>query len=229
VDEALEEASARGAEAGMSAERPASLDVLVEEGSVDEDPPVLDRPRGKGKQDLLAEIQKSYNEVITLVRKLDDHLDRHESRSGRLIEVAERLNGAMEGIERAEERHSEIVDAMSSLARAMRDGNERADGRHEAQLASLARIETVLEQCDATDRATRQTLDSLREGVDNVAMSHDRMSAVLERMHVRDESRDAKLEAMVTRTSTLMIWLVGICGVGVAAAVTIATIVAVKL
>lgn len=222
----------REAMAAMAPSRPVSVDAGVEDEMEEHengDVSLVERPRGKNKQELIAELQKSYNEVITLVRKLDDHLDRHETRSERIVEMAERLSNAMDGIERAEERHVEIVDAVGALARAIREGQERADGRHEAELASLARIETVLEQCHETDRATRHTLGELRVGIDAVASSHDRMGAVLERMHARDETRDERLEEMVARTSRLMIWLVSICAVGVGAAILIGTFVATKL
>jgi ABC-type transporter Mla subunit MlaD len=182
----------------------------------------------KSKQELIAELQKSYEEVITLVRKFDDHLDRQDSRSDRLVQAAERLSEAMTGIERAEERHTEVVHALSSLAGAVRDGQARADDRHEAELSSLARLETVLERCEATDQATKRTLDELRAGISSVGNATDRMGAVLERMHLRDENRDDRLETLVLRTSRLMIWLVAICGGGVMAAIAIAIVVVLK-
>lgn len=196
---------------------------------LDEDDEIQERQRAPSKQELIAELQKSYSEVISMVRKLDDHLDRHESRSTKMMEVADRLTTAMDGIERAEDRHVEIVGAIGALAKAVREGQDQADHRHEAELSSLARIEAVLERCDATDQATRMTLDELRAGIDSMGHSQDRLGSVLERMHARDESRDERLEEMVTRTSKLMIALVAICGVGVAAAILVATIVAVKL
>ena len=216
------EPSLREVASTMSPPSPIAIDV-------EDDEEEKERQRTPSRQELIAELQKSYSEVISMVRKLDDHLDRHESRSTKMMEVADRLTDAMDGIERTEDRHVEIVGAIGALAKAVREGQDRADHRHEAELSSLARIEAVLEKCDATDQATRMTLDELRAGIASMGSSQDRLGSVLERMHDRDEARDERLEEMVTRTSKLMIALVSICGVGVAAAILVATIVAVKL
>ncbi|QKK09825.1 MAG: hypothetical protein HND58_17805 [Planctomycetota bacterium] len=106
---------------------PVSIDLHVDDDPDDElegfDPgreplPEIKPPRSR--QELIAELQRNYQEVLGIVRKVDSHLDEQGQRSGRMAEIAERFPQAADDLSHLREGQDSVQQALEavSLARA---------------------------------------------------------------------------------------------------------------
>lgn len=182
-------------------------------------------PAPRNKQELIAELTQNYREVLSLVRKVDDHLDRQDQRSERLLELAEQLPAAADTLEQIRKRNVELNVSVRDLIAAVHDSAGKAGSSAEEQLKSLGQIQAQLEQHGKSEERTAAAFNEFRASVKTIAGSNTNLAGVLERMNQRDLGRDLRLQDMIARTQRWTIILVLLSGAGVAAAVTAVLIV----
>lgn len=182
-------------------------------------------PTPRNKQELIAELTQNYREVLSLVRKVDDHLDRQDQRSERLLELAEQLPAAADTLEQIRKRNVELNVSVRDLIAAVNDSAGKAGTNAEEHLKSLGQIQAQLEQAGKSEERTAAAFNEFRASVKTIAGSNTNLAGVLERMNQRDLGRDLRLQDMIARTQRWTIILVLLSGAGVAAAVTAVLIV----
>lgn len=183
-------------------------------------------PTPRNKQELIAELTQNYREVLSLVRKVDEHLDRQDQRSQRLLELAEQLPAAADTLEQIRKRNVEINVSVRDLIAAVNDSTGKAGANAEEHLKSLAQIHAQLEQAGKSEERTAAAFNEFRSTVKTIAGSNTNLATVLERMNQRDLGRDLRLQDMIARTQRWTIILALLTTTGVAAAVTAVLVVA---
>lgn len=182
-------------------------------------------PAPRNKQELIAELTQNYREVLSLVRKVDEHLDRQDHRSQRLLELAEQLPAAADTLEQIRKRNVEINVSVRDLIAAVNDSTGKAGASAEEHLKSLAQIHAQLEQAGKSEERAAAAFNEFRATVKTIAGSNTNLATVLERMNQRDLGRDLRLQDMIARTQRWTIILALLTTTGVAAAVTAVLIV----
>ncbi len=178
----------------------------------------------RSKQELLAELSKSYTEVVALVRKVDDHLDKADRRSERLMEIAEKLPTAIDTLGSMKDQHSEMNDTLRALNDSIRDGHSQSDKGVAKQLQSLERVQELLEKSGDAEREMGQSIVEFKESVSDMAGSNVRLGEVLDTIQKRDSMRDTRLQEMVERTQRWMFVLILV--VAVVAVAVVASVIA---
>ncbi|MBK7406157.1 MAG: hypothetical protein IPJ41_16515 [Phycisphaerales bacterium] len=181
------------------------------------------RPR-RSRQELVAELQRNYQEVLGIVRKVDSHLDRQAERHDRLAEIAERFPRAADDLAQARVRQEQACEIMDALARSL---NARDDRLLSGQTAQLERLDEVRDLMAESAHASRQLLGSLidfRDIMSGLAGATERLNDAVARIEQRDQQRSADLLAALTSTKKWAIALtivVATCGL---VAIAVATI-----
>lgn len=154
----------------------------AEEGSGD-----LPASPPQSKRELMDELQRNYREVVTLVRKVNTHLDRVETRSTHLMEVADRVEPALERVaDEVRARGREALAAQRGVADEV-----------------MGAIRVVGEQVATTATAQAQlvtTMAQFRETMTGIARSNELATQTLQSMRDASEERDHALASAI-RTS----------------------------
>ncbi len=152
----------------------------------------------RSKQELLAELQKNYQEVLHLVRKVDGHLDDQSKRSARLLQLAEQMPASVQSLTAIREQNAEMIERLDQLAADNRNGAVRADEARERQLSALSEVRDAMVSAQATESRVAESLDDFRSSLTAVAGSTDKLNAALDTMREREDERDAKLAEVIT-------------------------------
>lgn len=175
------------------------------------------------KKELFEELQKNYREVVTLVRKVDGHLDEHAARAERLLVIAKRFDEALPLLERMAETPAKLDTLREQLVALTTHASEQ----NELSAKNIDRVETavskVIEGVNAQHKDQhrlvavmaefRQTLGDLNET--NTA-STSAVQTLGEGIAKRDE---AMLRHMATTQTRMTIGLVVIGVIGFTAIV----------
>ncbi|MEN0020042.1 MAG: hypothetical protein AAF747_04060 [Planctomycetota bacterium] len=180
----------------------------------------------KNRQELLAELQRNYAEVVTLVRKVDTHLDQQDRRSQRMLEIAESIPGALENLTAVRAQNEQLTKAVDDMVRTLNDGNKQADESAGAQLQALGQVRSLLENAGESERRVAESLDEFRSTIGDVASSTQNLGDVLETISTRESTRDEKL-ANVIQQSQRSFWTALILAVLCLAGVVVIGIIAV--
>lgn len=151
----------------------------------------------KNRQELIEELQKNYAEVVTLVRKMDGHLDRQDKRSVRLLEIAETLPTAIEDLSAIRNQHSKLSEAIDSLTAATKQNSSSNEAAQSLQIQALGEVRSLLESSEGHERRVAESLDEFKASIGEVATSTGKLGGVLEGMDSRQARRENELKAAI--------------------------------
>lgn len=167
----------------------------------------------KSRQELFNELKKNYSEVLTLCRKVDDHLDQQSARSDRMLQIAERTTETLAVLPELRDQNARIADAISSLADAVRGGDDRAHSMAErfnqtatAQLESLQQQTTALQKVQSSIHASTEAeiqmakgFDGVRDTMTGVAKATSDLGTTIAAMRETDAERETELTKLVLK------------------------------
>lgn len=171
-----------------------------------------DEPTPRSRQEALAELQRNYNEVIELVRKMGAHLDRESTRSARMLELAERIPEAIELLSESRGQNERMIDALRSASESAR----KADAQIEQALVA---VRERLDEASESDAQLVGTLAEFRGSLREMADASSASGRAIQSMNERNAQRDAELSEILTVTRRWIIAALVLGAVGVAAAV----------
>lgn len=175
--------------------------------------PVEGRPRrpARSRQELITELQRNYQEVLGIVRKVDGHLDAQTQRSVRLAEVAERLPGAADDLAALRAGHEHTNSALASLTESIREADARQSRGQEAQLERLDELRGLLAESSEAERELIGSLIDFRDVMTSVHAATGELTRAVVRMEEREQARGAEfLEAMESTRA----WLTTLAVIG---------------
>lgn len=149
--------------------------------------PEIKPPRSR--QELIAELQRNYQEVLGIVRKVDTHLDEQGRRSGRIAEIAERFPAAADDIAQMRTGQESLHAAVEAVAVSLR---ERDTSLTESQLATVERLEEIRGLMAESSESERQLVGSLvefRDMMGGMAAATERLGDAVERIDTREAER----------------------------------------
>lgn len=160
--------------------------------------------REKAKQQFLLQLQRNYNEILSLVRKVDKHLDTQELRQQRLLELAEKSVQAVSVLPELRDASHRVATALDRLSEQQGVANENLRQMREQGAQAARSLDQIREQsarsAEALDRVSQdaaRTVSTLNE----VKQDTGRASATLEA--VRGEAaRSAEAIEVVRDQST---------------------------
>ncbi len=218
--------AARGGAEGVAPERTVEID-LDEPAPGGAEGSIATTPRSR--QEMVAELQRSYAEVVELVRKVDNHLDRAEERAARLMDIAERLPAALDTVPKIERATERVAEAVERLNETSRDGSERIESavgrlteigmeQHEA----IGAVSGRLDRAEQSGRELATTLTDFRGAVGEMAGAETRVAEALDQMRKTSESRERELTEMLASNRRFTTIAMVFCGVGVGIALVVA-------
>jgi len=165
----------------------------------------------RSRQELIAELQRNYQEVLGIVRRVGQHLDDQGERSRRVAEIVERLPRAADDLGALRERQEDATRALDTLSHALARRDERLA---ESQAAEIARLDDVLGLLSESSQAERELIGSLvefREVMGGMSVATERLTGAVERIEQREAERAGQfLKALETTRS----WMITIAVVG---------------
>ena len=209
------------AEVEMPAPRPNPAAPVVVRGGESDD---ADIKAPRNKQELFEELQKNYREVVSLIRKVDNHLDEQHRRSARVAEIAERLDGLSGSIQQAGMVPERIDDLKDTIQNALETTEKGTAERTERVRVAVEQVgEALVASSDQQSKLThtmaefRQTIGDLS---DATGQSSDAMRTLMDSVVERDKALAEELRA----TRSRVIVAVGAIGVVALAAVVVAIV-----
>lgn len=180
----------------MPAAKPTAIDLHLDDDPDAElegfDPgrepmPEIKPPRSR--QELIAELQRNYQEVLGIVRKVDSHLDEQGQRSARMAEIAERFPSAADDLSHLREQQDAVHQALEAVSLTLR---ERDGTLGQNQLATLDRLEEIRGLMAESSESERQLVGSLvefRDTMGGMATATERLTDAVERIEARETER----------------------------------------
>lgn len=166
----------------------------------------------RGKQELIDELQKNYQEVLGLVRKVDQHLDAQQERGERLQSIAERVPPALDTLPAIQEQTARLSEAIDRLADTTARHAARSEASAQAQAQTLAHVKSVLEQSQAASKKLTASVEAFTESVQSVTTATEEVGRVIERVEQRGAAREKQLAELIQRGSKTMTYMTGFCG-----------------
>ncbi len=200
--------------------RPVAVDLHTDEDlddaldSFDPGAPGLPESRTpRSRQELIAELQRNYQEVLGIVRRVGQHLDDQGERSRRVAELAERLPRAADDLAAIREQQDQASRAMEGLALAL---GRRDDQLAEGQLAQLERLDEIRGLMAESSQAERELIGSLvefRSVMSGMAGATERLSEAVGRIEQREAERSEQFLKALDATRSWMITIAVVGGV----------------
>jgi len=200
---------------------PLDLEVGEDGSVVGPDGVIEHRTPPKSKQELLAEIQRNYQEVLELVRKVDTHLDESGERSLRLIELADRVPEGMASIVELKKQNEVVTHAIERVTEVV----TATEGHASATVEELRGIAVRFDEASRRGEALAGALGEFREILTEVAGSGARLNTVMENIQRDASSREERLVSLIEREQRWMIFALSLCGISVAVAIVIAVLI----
>ena len=170
----------------------------------------------RSRQELVAELQRNYKEVLGIVRKVDAHLDGQGQRSQRLAEIAERLPGAADDLTALRAGQGEVHAAIATVAAAMQSRDAVLTTGQRSMLERLGEIRALMRESAESERQLLGSLVEFRDVVSGMTGATDRLATAVERIEQRETERaDRVVEAILaTRSGVYASTIVaGLCAV----------------
>ena len=159
-------------------------------------------PPPRNRQELFEDLQRNYREAVELIRKVDGHLDRDESRGQQFLAIARRIDESIPTVESVPQQITRIGDQIVEAVRAGSAADEKRLARLEQ---SLDTIVTNLERSSTAQIELTSTMAAFRETLADIERANRRSSEALESM---EENRAAREEEMASMLSTSRTWLI---------------------
>lgn len=182
-------------------------------------------PAPRNRNELFQELQKNYNEVLSLVRKVDHHLDQQQHRQVRLLEIAEQTHKQMSVLTDLRDQNARAADAITELTAVTKAGQKSTDNRLGEQTRVLGDMKSVIQATAEHEKEISHSLDAFRNSMGGMADATGRLGEALAGMRAADVEREEQIAKMITRQQRFMIIAIGlivvVCG-GALAAITLA-------
>ncbi|MEM7754256.1 MAG: hypothetical protein AAF297_01320 [Planctomycetota bacterium] len=199
----------------------------------------------KSKQEMLNQLRKNYDEVLGIVRKVDQHLDEQAQRSERMLEIAERTAQHLEKLdklghlEELSERQRDTVEAVTNLVEITKAGNEdsaknatqlmraAADQleQQREQTSTLRGVKTAVDRAGERDQEMADSIKGFTDTIGGVETATSELGTAITAMRENDAERERELAQIVARSQRWLIVtvvVVGVVAVGALATVVIA-------
>jgi DNA repair exonuclease SbcCD ATPase subunit len=169
---------------------------------------------------------RSLEEIMSLVRKISDHLDGQTDRTERMLQLIDRMPQALDALPEINRQNARLLESLHAhLDQARR--REEALNDTLATITEAAKHQTevlglVQQQLDHSSQSSAQltgTLSELRQSLSDLAQANTHSSEVLSKMAEATGERENRLTDTLTRTQR---WI--IAGVLCASAASIAAI-----
>jgi len=164
-------------------------------------------PMPKSKQELLAELRKNYSEAVSLIRKMDEHLDRQEPRSQRLVDLAERMPHGLDSLEQIRAANEELTGSVRDLTTVIKQGVGAAERDRLEQRNLLSKIESAVDRSVTTGREITGVVGQFNETMSGVA---DRVGEAAEAMARLEQRSSARLDDIEREVKGSKRWTIGI-------------------
>lgn len=174
------------------------------------------------KQELITELQHNYREVIDLVRKVNGRLDEQETRSKRLMEIAERVPGAMDLIPEINEHTARSASSLTEIADASKAANQRAEATAQSQNRVLEALGDRLNSATEAETRVGETLGDLNNTIGSMTGATDQLAAVMRGVQHRDARRDEQVQKLLGKTQRYMLAAIVVCASSVLISLAIA-------
>lgn len=181
-------------------------------------------PARSGRGRSVAELQRGYDEVMHLVRKISDHLDTQTERTERMMQWMEHMPQALEALPEVSRQNARMIEILKEHLSHINERDSSLNGtlsrlgdssQHQTEVLGL-----LQQQLDNSSRSAEQmteTLGSFREALGNLANTNNRSTEILANVVRASEERESTLTAMFERTQRWMIVaaiLIGTLAVG---------------
>lgn len=177
----------------------------------------------------LAEVQQSYHEVMSMVRKVSDHLDEQAKRTDRLVGLMDRLPDALQAVPEIQQQNNRLLELFSQHLEHARDRDEtlnstltRLSEGSASQNEVLSMLQKQIEAGNETSGRLAEHLGGFQSAIHQLAESNTQSAEVLRSMARNSEQRENTLVTMINKTQKWMIVGMSICGVASLAAVIVA-------
>ncbi len=200
---------ARSADASTDAlpNTPVAIDISDDAPGSQRDPANLS-PR-KMTTETIAELQRNYHEVLAVVRKVDDHLDRQERRSDRLVELADKTAVSLDAMPTIRDQGAELNEAVRALAEATRQHNASQLGAVARQHEAFDDVRALaLRSAQSEDRMT-ESIEGFRTAIVGLGDSTARLTSTLADLRRSDMDRERALARTLERSNRAMLAAVG--------------------
>lgn len=174
------------------------------------------------KQELLTELQQNYKEVIELVRKVNGRLDEQETRAKRLMEIAERVPGAMDLIPELNEHSARSANTLTEIADATKAANQRAEAAAQTHDRVMESLGDRLNSAAEAENRVGETLGDLNTTIGSMTGATDQLAVVMRGVQHRDVRRDEQVQALLGKTQRWMLAAVVLCASSVVISLAIA-------
>lgn len=184
-------------------------------------------PVPRSRQELVEELSRNYREVVSLIRKVDTHLDEQRERSDALLAIAHRIDEALPSMIETPRVLRESIDTLrAETTQAIREASSGQTARLDRVHESLDVVATeVVKSGDAQSRLIH-TMAEFRETLTDIGRSSDRTSEVL---HSIDERRAEREDQLTRMLATSRAWMVAGLAVSVGLAIIAVSIAVVSL
>lgn len=147
----------------------------------------------KSKNEIIADLQKNYAEVMELIRKVSNHLDRESERSERLMEIAEKIPAALETLPELRAQNEEVIIALRQAA-------AETAKRDEAAAQTLELLGDRMDEARESDRQLVGTMAEFRGTLREMADSSEKTGETLAVMNERNVAREQELQNILLLT-----------------------------
>jgi hypothetical protein len=182
--------------------------------------------RSRNKQEVAAELQRNYEEVIGLVRKLNARMDDQERRARRLLEIAEDVPDALAVLPQIRDQAARTNQLLAELADATRNGGQRTETALKAQHALLEKAAAAARDTARAEQHLSTTLGKLEHSITGMTGTTGELGALLRESRRSEAARDAQIAALVARTRS---WLIGAALMCAAGLITAGVVIALAL
>ncbi len=223
-DATAEHATHQGS-TGASTDQAARLRALASAGDEDlGDAASSELKPLRNKQELFDELQRNYRDLVSLVRKVDNHLDEQTNRSERMAVIAERLDRTIPAIEALGETPAKLDELRADIERLVNDSQLAADRRVETMERAVGAIAERLDRQHEQQQQLVGTMAQFRETMAEVAQTNADTGSTLKSLSDSIARRDGELAGRLGGLEKRITIGVVVLGALAAGAITLAVI-----
>lgn len=162
--------------------------------------PLVETKVPRSRQELIAELQRNYQEVLGIVRKVDAHLDEQGQRSQRLADIAERFPSAAEDLAGLRAGQGEVHAAISAVAAALESRDNALTVGQRSMLERLEEIRGLMSESAEAERHLIGSLVEFRDVMGGMTAATDRLTVAVERIEQREAERAERVVEAIRAT-----------------------------
>ncbi len=186
-------------------------------------------PKPPTRRPTLAEVQRSYDEVMDLVRRIGEHIDTQAQRTDTLIGLLNDLPRAIQALPEINRNNARMIECLTDFQNQAKRRDEALSATlgtvgqsSQRQTEVLGLIQQQLDSSSASAAQTGDTLDQVRQTLRDLSSSNVQTSRVLSQIADEGRMRENKLESLVESTRTWIIIALAACVIASLGAVGVA-------